>query len=59
MNDFTILHLSDLHISQEGSLLSLLMENLLKDIKKEMELVEIRQELEKMAKRLAAFRGSL
>jgi hypothetical protein len=26
---------------------------------KEMELVEIRQELEKMAKRLAAFRGSL
>ena len=40
MNDFTILHLSDLHISQEGSLLSLLMENLLKDIKKEMKLVE-------------------
>ncbi|CAI8728153.1 hypothetical protein EMIT079MI2_20361 [Bacillus sp. IT-79MI2] len=26
---------------------------------KSMELVEIRQELEKMAKRLAAFRGSL
>ena len=29
MNDFTILHLSDLHINQKGERLSLLMENLL------------------------------
>ena len=40
MNDFTILHLSDLHINQEGERLSLLMENLLIDIKQEMELVD-------------------
>jgi len=31
MNDFTILHLSDLHINREGKQLSVLMENLLKD----------------------------
>ena len=37
MNDSTILHLSDLHINQEGERLSLLMENLLIDIKQEME----------------------
>lgn len=36
MNDFTILHLSDLHINREGKQLSVLMENLLKDIKSEM-----------------------
>lgn len=35
MNDFTILHLSDLHINQKGKRLSLLMENLLIDIKNE------------------------
>ena len=40
MNDFTILHLSDLHINQKGKRLSLLMENLLIDIKNEMELVD-------------------
>lgn len=32
MNDFTILHLSDLHINQTDGRLSLLMENLLIDI---------------------------
>ena len=32
MNDFTILHLSDLHINQEGERLSLIMDNLLIDI---------------------------
>ena len=36
MNDCTVLHLSDLHISTSGKRLSLLMENLLKDIEKEM-----------------------
>lgn len=36
MNDFTVLHLSDLHISLSGKKLSMLMENLLKDIKEEM-----------------------
>lgn len=40
MNDFTILHLSDLHINQEGERLSLLMDNLLIDIEQEMELVD-------------------
>ena len=40
MNDFTILHLSDLHINQKGERLSLLMENLLIDIKNEMKLVD-------------------
>ena len=40
MNDFTILHLSDLHINQEGERLSLLMKNLLIDIEHEMELVD-------------------
>ena len=35
MNDFMILHLSDLHINQKGERLSLLMENLLIDIKNE------------------------
>lgn len=37
MNDFTILHLSDLHINTKGKKLPLLLENLLIDIKKEME----------------------
>lgn len=32
MNDFTILHLSDLHINREGKKLSILHENLLRDI---------------------------
>lgn len=36
MNDCTVLHLSDLHISTSGKRLSPLMENLLKDIEKEM-----------------------
>ena len=40
MNDFTILHLSDLHINQKGERLSLLMENLLIDIKNEMKFVD-------------------
>ena len=40
MNDFTILHLSDLHINSSGKTLSLLLENLLKDIENEMELSE-------------------
>lgn len=40
MNDFTILHLSDLHINQEGERLSLIMDNLLIDIEQEMELVD-------------------
>lgn len=40
MNDFTILHLSDLHINQKGERLSILMENLLIDIKQEMKLVD-------------------
>ena len=40
MNDFTILHLSDLHINQKGERLSLLMENLLIDIKNEMKLAD-------------------
>ena len=40
MNDFTILHLSDLHINQIGERLSLLMENLLIDIKNEMKFVD-------------------
>lgn len=36
MNDFTILHLSDLHMDKKGEKLSLLMENLVVDIEKEM-----------------------
>ena len=36
MNDFTILHLSDLHINKTGEKLPILFNNLLKDIKKEM-----------------------
>lgn len=40
MNDFTILHLSDLHINQKGERLSTLMDNLLIDIKQEMELLD-------------------
>lgn len=36
MNDFTVLHLSDLHIDLPGKQLSILMENLLNDIEKEM-----------------------
>ena len=40
MNDFTILHLSDLHINQEGERLSLIMDNLLIDIEQEMKLVD-------------------
>lgn len=40
MNDFTILHLSDLHINQTDGRLSLLMQNLLIDIEKEMQLVD-------------------
>ena len=40
MNDFTILHLSDLHINQKGERLSILMEKLLIDIKQEMKLVD-------------------
>lgn len=40
MNDFTILHLSDLHINQTDGRLSLLMKNLLIDIEKEMQLVD-------------------
>lgn len=40
MNDFTILHLSDLHISSSSRNLSKLMENLLIDIEKEMSLSE-------------------
>ncbi len=40
MNDFTILHLSDLHVNQKGERLSTLMDNLLIDIKQEMDLVD-------------------
>lgn len=40
MNDFTILHLSDLHIDSKGKSISLLLRNLLDDIKKEMEFSE-------------------
>lgn len=40
MNDFAILHLSDLHIDKEGKQLSVLMENLLEDIKTEMNLAD-------------------
>ncbi len=40
MNDFTILHLSDLHINTAGKALSLLLENLLKDIESEMKFSE-------------------
>ena len=36
MNDFTILHLSDLHINSKGKTISLLLRNLLDDIKSEM-----------------------
>lgn len=36
MNDFTILHLSDLHINTKTGHLSLLMQNLLDDIRKEL-----------------------
>ena len=40
MNDFTILHLSDLHIVKEGKRLSILHENLIQDIEQEMKLSE-------------------
>lgn len=40
MNDLTILHLSDLHFDDEGERLPILMENLLKDIKDEMQYSE-------------------
>ncbi|HJF39928.1 MAG TPA: metallophosphoesterase [[Clostridium] spiroforme] len=40
MNDFTILHLSDLHIDREGKKLSILNENLLQDIQREMAVSE-------------------
>lgn len=40
MNDFTILHLSDLHINKSDGTLSLLFENLLIDIEREMRWVE-------------------
>ena len=40
MNDFTILHLSDLHINREGKKLSILHENLLQDIELEMRVSE-------------------
>mgnify|MGYP005763092579 CR=1 FL=1 len=40
MNDFTILHLSDLHIDREGKKLSILHENLLRDIQQEMAVSE-------------------
>ena len=40
MNDFIILHLSDLHIAQEGRRLSILHENLLRDIEQEMRVSE-------------------
>lgn len=40
MNDFTILHLSDLHIDREGKKLSILHENLLRDIESEMKMSE-------------------
>lgn len=40
MNDFTILHLSDLHINREGKKLSILHENLLRDIEVEMRVSE-------------------
>lgn len=40
MNDFTILHLSDLHINREGNMLSILHENLLQDIESEMSMSE-------------------
>ncbi|OUQ62101.1 hypothetical protein B5E53_18255 [Eubacterium sp. An11] len=36
MNDFTILHLSDLHFNKEGNKLSILHENLIRDIEVEM-----------------------
>lgn len=39
MNDFTILHLSDLHINKSGEKLPLLLENLLLDIEQEMKVV--------------------
>lgn len=41
MNDFTILHLSDLHINQIGERLSLLMENLLIDIKNDYHIIRL------------------
>lgn len=37
MNDFTILHLPDLHINGTGNSLSRIMINLLEDIENEME----------------------
>lgn len=40
MNDFTILHLSDLHINRKGNKLSILHENLLCDIESEMRVSE-------------------
>ena len=40
MNDFTILHLSDLHINGHGKTLSRLMNNLLTDIESELKEVE-------------------
>ena len=40
MNDFTILHLSDLHINGKGKNLSRMMKNLLEDIEQETKVVE-------------------
>lgn len=40
MNDFTILHLSDLHINRKGNKLSILHENLLYDIESEIRVSE-------------------
>ena len=37
MNDFTVLHLSDLHIDNTDGHLSVLLKNLLEDIKVELE----------------------
>lgn len=40
MNDFTILHLSDLHLDKPGKKLSILMQNLIDDIVSEMKVAE-------------------
>lgn len=40
MNDFTILHLSDLHINGTGKGLTPLLKNLLSDIKEELKPVD-------------------
>lgn len=40
MNDFTILHLSDLHINGTGKGLTPLLKNLLSDIKEELKTVD-------------------